>query len=167
MQNSRNFYINGQWVAPKEGRDFDVIDPSNEEVYATISMGGQADTDAAVAAAKAAFPTWRHTSKAERLELMESILDVYMRRSDEMGAAISQEMGAPIDMAKVQQSGTGSSHLNAFITAFNNLVSVMRNHDMDLVARDEDVLYAFNKALPSAWNLQKEVSSANSHGGLK
>ena len=55
MQNSRNFYINGQWVAPKEGRDFDVIDPSNEEVYATISMGGQADTDAAVAAAKAAF----------------------------------------------------------------------------------------------------------------
>ena len=120
MQNSRNFYINGQWVAPKEGRDFDVIDPSNEEVYATISMGGQADTDAAVAAAKAAFPTWRQTSKAERLELMESILEVYMRRSDEMGAAISQEMGAPIDMAKVQQSGTGSSHLNAFIKAFKD-----------------------------------------------
>ena len=111
-----------QWTVgcAKEGRDFDVIDPSNEEVYATISMGGQADTDAAVAAAKAAFPTWRQTSKAERLELMESILDVYMRRSDEMGAAISQEMGAPIDMAKVQQSGTGSSHLNAFIKAFKD-----------------------------------------------
>ena len=40
----------------------------------------------------------------------------------------------------------------------------MHNHDMGLVARDEDVLYAFNKALPSAWNLQKEVSSAASHG---
>ena len=120
MQNAKNFYINGQWVAPKEGRDFAVIDPSNEEVYATISMGGQADTDAAVAAAKAAFSSWRHSSKAERLELMQSILDVYMRRSDEMGATISQEMGAPIDMAKVQQSGTGSSHLNAFIRAFKD-----------------------------------------------
>ena len=51
----------------------------------------------------------------------------------------------------------------AFITTFNNQVRVMRNHDMGLVARDEDVLFAFNKALPSAWNLQKEVSSAAFH----
>ena len=53
--------------------------------------------------------------------------------------------------------------MDAFITGFNNHVRVMRNHDMGLVARDEDVLFAFNKALPSAWNLQKEVSSAASH----
>ena len=54
--------------------------------------------------------------------------------------------------------------MDAFVTAFNNQVRVMRNHDMGLVARDEDVLFAFNKALPSAWNIQKEVSSAASHG---
>ncbi len=115
MENARNFYINGNWVAPLEGRDFDVINPSTEEAAATISLGGQADTDAAVAAAKAAFPKWRLSSKAERLELLESILDIYTRRSDEIGAAISMEMGAPIDMSKTQQSGTGSFHLNAFI----------------------------------------------------
>jgi aldehyde dehydrogenase (NAD+) len=117
MQNTQNFYINGQWVAPLDGRDFPVIDPSTEEAIATISLGGKADTDAAVAAAKAAFSTWSMSSKAERLELMQSILDVYMRRSDDMAAAISSEMGAPIDMAKAQQSGTGSYHLNAFIEA--------------------------------------------------
>ena len=115
MENARNFYIDGKWVSPKAGRDFDVIDPSTEEAAAVISLGGQADTDAAVAAAKAAFPKWRLSSKAERLELMESILAVYMRRSDEMGAVISTEMGAPIEMSKVQQSGTGSFHLKAFI----------------------------------------------------
>ncbi len=76
MENARNFYIDGKWVAPIEGRDFDVIDPSTEEATATISLGGQADTDAAVAAAKAAFPTWRLSSKAERIDLLESILDV-------------------------------------------------------------------------------------------
>jgi aldehyde dehydrogenase (NAD+) len=38
-----------------------------------------------------------------------SILDVYMRRSDEMGEAISREMGAPVK-CQVQQSGTGSFH---------------------------------------------------------
>ncbi len=118
MQDARNFYINGQWVAPLAGTDFAVIDPSTEEAYATISLGGAADTEAAVAAAKAAFPTWRKSSKAERLELMESILEVYTRRSDEMGETISREMGAPIDMSKVQQSGTGSFHQKAFIEAF-------------------------------------------------
>ena len=120
MDNAGNFYIDGQWVAPVAGRDFAVIDPSTEESVATISLGGQADTDAAVAAAKAAFPKWQMSSKAERLELMQSILDIYMRRSDEMGAAISQEMGAPIDMSKVQQSGTGSFHLKAFIAALKD-----------------------------------------------
>ena len=120
MENSRNFYINGMWTAPMAGHDFDVVDPSNEEVADTIVLGGQADTDAAVAAAKAAFPKWRLSSKAERLELMQSILDVYMRRSDEMGAVISTEMGAPIDMSKVSQSGTGSFHLKAFIASLKD-----------------------------------------------
>ncbi|SHJ12780.1 aldehyde dehydrogenase (NAD+) [Shimia gijangensis] len=117
MQDARKFYINGQWVNPLQGQDFPVIDPSTEESIATISLGGQSDTDAAVAAAKAAFPSWRKSSKAERLELMENILDIYMKRSDEMGAVISSEMGAPIDMSKMQQSGTGSFHLKAFIDA--------------------------------------------------
>lgn len=117
MQNAANFYINGSWVAPQDGSDFPVIDPSTEEATATISLGGAADTEAAVAAAKAAFPKWRASSKAERLELMESILDVYNRRSDELAAEISREMGAPIDMARTQQSGTGSYHLQAFIDA--------------------------------------------------
>jgi len=117
MNNARNFYINGAWVAPQAGSAFDVIDPSTEEAVTQISLGGQADTDAAVAAAKTAFPKWRLSSKAERLDLMGNILDVYMKRSDEMAAAISSEMGAPIDMSKTQQSGTGSYHLNAFIEA--------------------------------------------------
>ena len=120
MENSRNFYINGMWTAPMAGHDFDVVDPSTEEVADTIVLGGQTDTDAAVAAAKAAFPKWRLSSKAERLELMQSILDVYMRRSDEMGAVISTEMGAPIDMSKVSQSGTGSFHLKAFIASLKD-----------------------------------------------
>ena len=120
MENSRNFYINGMWTAPMAGHDFDVVDPSTEEVVDTIVLGGQADTDVAVGAAKAAFPKWRLSSKAERLELMQSILDAYMRRSDEMGAVISTEMGAPIDMSKVSQSGTGSFHLKAFIASLKD-----------------------------------------------
>ena len=151
MENAQNFYINGAWVKPVEGRDFAVIDPSTEEQTATISLGGKADTDAAVAAAKAAFPKWRLSSKAERLELLESIQAVYTRRSDEMAAAISREMGAPIDMARVQQSGAGSGHLGAFINALKGF-----DFERSLREGEEDTRIIYEPigvcALITPWN---------------
>ena len=117
MKDMRKFYINGEWVDPINGTDFPVINPSTEEAYATISLGGKEDAEAAIAAARAAFPSWSKSSKAERIELMETILDVYMKHSDEMGEVISEEMGAPLSMSKTSQSGTGSFHIQAFIDA--------------------------------------------------
>lgn len=115
--NTRKFYINGEWVDPISGTDLDVINPSTEDVCATISLGSEADTNAAVAAAKQAFDTWSLSTKAERLSLMKRILDIYIARSDAMGETISREMGAPIDMALTAQSGSGSYHIQAFIHA--------------------------------------------------
>ncbi len=107
MLEKREFYIDGAWVSPKSARDFQVVNPSTEEVCAVISLGGQADTDAAVTAANRAFTSWGHSSKAERLEALETLLSVYTARQDEMGAAISMEMGAPIDMAISSQADPG------------------------------------------------------------
>jgi aldehyde dehydrogenase (NAD+) len=120
MIEKRQFYINGQWVNPATAHDFDVIDPSTEDVVGVISLGGQADTDAAVAAAKAAFPSWSQTSKAERLELLEKLLEVYKARQADMAEAISLEMGAPQKLARNQQVGAGTWHLQGFINAFKD-----------------------------------------------
>ncbi|WP_025898382.1 aldehyde dehydrogenase family protein [Sneathiella glossodoripedis] len=117
MLDKRNFYINGKWVAPSSPNDFDVINPSTEEVCAVISLGGQADTDAAVAAAKAAFIPWSEKPQEERTALIEKFADIYDARSAEMGEAISTEMGAPISMAKSAQAGSGSFHIRNFIRA--------------------------------------------------
>ncbi len=117
MLDKRQFYINGQWVNPAVQNDLEVINPSNEEPYAVISLGGQADTDAAVAAARAAFPAWSQTSKKERLELLKKLLEAYNARAEEMAQAMSQEMGAPIDWARSAQVGAGSWHLQGFIEA--------------------------------------------------
>lgn len=113
----RNFYINGEWVAPARPNDFDVINPSTEEVCAVISLGSEEDTDAAVAAARAAFPSWSQTSKEERIALLAKLAEVYEARRDEMADAISLEMGAPKDLAHTAQVGAGISHLKAFIRA--------------------------------------------------
>jgi aldehyde dehydrogenase (NAD+) len=120
MLDKRDFYINGQWISPAEANDFDVVNPSDEQVCAIISLGKEADTNAAVAAANVAFDGWSQTPASERLALVERLADIYEARSAEMGQAISQEMGAPIDMANAAQAGAGSWHIRNFITAFKN-----------------------------------------------
>jgi aldehyde dehydrogenase (NAD+) len=115
MIDTKKFYINGAWVSPLSGSELDVIDPSTEKVCAVISIGDQADTDSAVAAAKTAFDSWSQTSKEYRLGLLNKFLDIYQSRSEEMGQAISQEMGAPIDMALTSQAGSGSGHTKGLI----------------------------------------------------
>ena len=117
MPKHTDFYINGQWVAPIRPRDLPVIDPSTEEVCATISLGEPEDTDAAVAAANAAFEGWATTDPAERIAAVERLLEVYKARAEDMAQAISHEMGAPIDLARAQQVGAGSWNMEGFLRA--------------------------------------------------
>ena len=117
--NTQEFYINGQWVAPNSAATMDVINPSTEEVCATIAIGNQADTDAAVAAAKAAFPGWSQTDKADRVALLQKFRDIYVSRAEDMAQAISTEMGAPQQLARVQQIGAGTWHIDGFLKAFD------------------------------------------------
>ena len=115
MKDKKKFYINGEWVSPHEANDFTVIDPSNEKPYVTISLGSAKDTNSAVKAAKNAFKTWKETSKEERLVLLEKLLKIYNKRSDEMTLAISTELGAPLDWASSTQMASGAWHIEDFI----------------------------------------------------
>lgn len=117
MIEKRDFYINGQWVSPAVANDFEVIDPSTEEPCAIVSLGGEADTNAAVAAAKAALPGWMATPVEDRIALVEKLAEIYTTRGEDMAQAMSAEMGAPIDMARTQQIGAGSYHLKNFVRA--------------------------------------------------
>ncbi|MHA6263007.1 aldehyde dehydrogenase family protein [Arenibacterium sp. CAU 1754] len=117
MIEKREFYINGKWVAPAQANDHQVIDPSTEEPCAVISLGSEADTNAAVAAAKAALPGWMATPKDERIALVEKLIDIYMTRGEDLAQAMTSEMGAPIDMARTQQVGAGVYHLKNFVRA--------------------------------------------------
>ena len=120
MFNKKNFFINGKWTKPSKPNDFEVINPSNEEPFAVISLGSKEDTDAAVNAAKAAFAKWKETSKDERIKLLEKLLSVYKKRFNEMAEAISIEMGAPMDWASDPQTASGQSHLEDFILRLKN-----------------------------------------------
>ncbi|TGR64737.1 aldehyde dehydrogenase family protein [bacterium M00.F.Ca.ET.194.01.1.1] len=117
MIEKKKFYINGEWVSPLTARDLEVIDPSNEEPCAIISIGEAADTDVAVAAALDAFESWSRTTPETRIALVERLLDIYKARANEMAEAISTEMGAPIDLALKEHVGAGTWHMTNFLTA--------------------------------------------------
>ena len=131
MIEKRQFYINGAWVNPATARDMDVIDPSTEETCAVISLGDQADTDAAVAAAKTAFPSWAATSMEERIERLKALAKVYKDRRDEMAEAIRMEMGAPIDLASNNQWGAGAWHMAGFLDALSDFEFEAPYKDVD------------------------------------
>lgn len=117
MIEKRQFYINGAWVDPAAPRDMDVIDPATEDTCAVISLGDQADTDAAVAAAKTAFPGWAALEMSERIALLKNLSKIYKERRDDMAEAMRLEMGAPVDLATNGQWGAGAWHMAGFLEA--------------------------------------------------
>jgi aldehyde dehydrogenase (NAD+) len=111
MRDCRQFYIEGKWVNPTESRDWEVINPSNEEPIATISLGSAADVDKAVAAAKKAFESYSQTAVAERVALLQRVIEVYKAKSEEMAETISLEMGCPLSLSRAAQVAAGLGHL--------------------------------------------------------
>ncbi|MBS1104909.1 MAG: aldehyde dehydrogenase family protein [Deltaproteobacteria bacterium] len=135
MQERLQFYIDGRWVDPVKPAALDVIDPSTEEVIGRISLGSAEDVDRAARAARAAFASYSQTTKEERLALLQKIVAVYMTRYEELARTISQEMGAPLWLAKAAQAATGVGHLNQTIAVLKDY-AFQEQHGTTLIARE-------------------------------
>jgi aldehyde dehydrogenase (NAD+) len=120
MKDYKKFYVNGEWVNPGRGKDWEVINPATEQAVATISLGSEADVANAVAAAKRAFPSYSETSVEERLKLLRRIVEVYQAHRDEMAAAITLEMGAPVTLSRKAQVPAGLAHLSEAAKVLEN-----------------------------------------------
>ena len=90
MIDKRKFYINGTWVDPIAKNDFEVINPSNEQSYAVISLGSKKEVDLAVNAAKKALVTWSQINKEEKINLLEKLLKIYKSRWNEITQTMSE-----------------------------------------------------------------------------
>ncbi|MCW8879379.1 MAG: aldehyde dehydrogenase family protein [Kangiellaceae bacterium] len=120
MRNYTQFYINGEWVTPHSDIKLSVINPANEQICAEISLGDKDDVNLAVTAAKNAFASFGHSSRQERADLLESIIAEYKNRYNDIAEAISEEMGAPANLAIKAQTGAGLGHLKTALAVLNN-----------------------------------------------
>ena len=120
MVNRMQFYIDGAWVDPAVKKSTPVVNPATEEAMYEVALGSKADVDKAVAAAKRAFATYSQTSREERVALLSKIIEIYKGRMKEIGAAVSDEMGAPLPMAEKLQAGAGLGHLMSTLDVLKN-----------------------------------------------
>ena len=126
MTDHLQFFIDGVWVDPVEPLSIEVIDPATDTAIGRVSLGGAADVDRAVAAARAAFGAWSATAVDERLAALDRISACYQERLGDLAETISAEMGAPITLSSKAQAPAGLAHVA-------NTVGALR--DLDLVER--------------------------------
>jgi len=145
--NMTKFYINGAWVDPISTNRMGVENPATEEIVAEVALGNQADADAAIMAARAAFDAWTVTPLADRIALVQRILDEYNARYEDFAQVMSTEMGAPIEWARGAQAWAGQVHIESTIKAAKEMQWEYMRGDTRIVHEGVGVC-----ALITPWN---------------
>jgi aldehyde dehydrogenase (NAD+) len=89
-------FINGEWQAPAAGEYFETLDPSNGEKLASVAQGSPADVDAAVRAARAAFPKWRALTPHVRARYLYALARLVQKHSRLLAVLETMDNGKPI-----------------------------------------------------------------------
>ena len=106
-------YIDGAFVAPHGTDTFDVINPTTEQIIATVTLADAVDTQRAVAAANRAQPAFARTTKSERIAMLTRLHAAVLARTDALRDATIEEYGAPVSRAAWISHFSAQSFLDA------------------------------------------------------
>ncbi|MFW7268930.1 NAD-dependent succinate-semialdehyde dehydrogenase [Gluconacetobacter sp. Hr-1-5] len=102
-------FIDGQWIAARDGRFIDVVNPATEQVIGRVAHAGQPDLAAAVAAAERGFAVWSGMSVFERYRIMRQAATLLRARVDEVATVLTQEQGKPLAEARTELLGAADT----------------------------------------------------------
>lgn len=93
-------YINGEWVDALDGSTFDVSNPANGEILATLPNPGAHEARNAIIAANNALPKWRAKTAKERAAILRRWFDLIIDNADDLAQLMTAEQGKPLAEAK-------------------------------------------------------------------
>ena len=96
----KQLFINNEWVKPASGQTFETLNPATGQVLAEVALAGEGDVDAAVAAAKAAFPAWSQTLAGERGRLLYKLANLIDQHADTLAELETLDNGKPLRVAR-------------------------------------------------------------------
>ncbi len=116
-------YIGGQLVPPTSGQYLDSFEPATGQPFAHVPASDTADVEAAVAAARTAFPGWAATPAPERGRLLVRIAELIERDLDRLAHAESQDNGKPVAVARQVDIPRAAANLRFFGTAIEHFAT--------------------------------------------
>lgn len=122
-------YINGELVAPVEGKYLDNYNPSKGEVYSQIPNSQANDVEKAVKAASEAFPEWSKTPKNERSKILVRLANLIDENLEELAKAEAMDNGKPYSLATRVDIPRASANIRFFATAI--LHNTSESHHME------------------------------------
>lgn len=111
------FYIGGEWLPAIGTERVEVRNPATGDIIGTAAMGNEADADRAVAAARAAFATWQHSTIEERLALLRRMRACFEDAAADIAAHLVREVG----LIGLVAGGQGMMSLSHFDTMLDLL----------------------------------------------
>ena len=116
----QKMFVDGEFVDALSGETMEVLNPATGEVIAEVPRAAEEDVDRAVAAAEAAWETWREKTPKDRMELLLGLADVIDENAEELARLESLNVGKPWWVA-VDEPGMMSDNLRFFAGAARNL----------------------------------------------
>ncbi|USX14319.1 aldehyde dehydrogenase family protein [Oxalobacteraceae bacterium OTU3CAMAD1] len=163
MRNIEHIYINGQFVTPHGTEMADLVDPTTGQLTGQVRLGDVEDTRLAIAAAKAAFPAFSRTTKAERGAYLQKLHDAVAARADDAARALVEEYGGPL------KTSVGRSRYTAKM--FLDVKKVMEDHDFvktvgvsKVMLEPVGVVGIITPWNSSAWFIANKVATAIAAG---
>ena len=139
LQKQYGLFIDGEFVPASDGGTFEAHNPANGEVLAACAEATKEDVDKAVAAARRALASWRHTSPIERQNYLLKIADIIDENAEHLALVETLDNGKPIRETSAVDIPMGSDHFRYFagcIRAQEGTATMLDDNTMSLVIHE-------------------------------
>jgi len=132
MERLKNF-INGEYVAPAEGKYMDKISPLTGEKIYELPDSSEVDVVQAVKAAQAAFEDWSRMPAADRSRLLTRVADIIESRRDELAMMETQDVGKTLELSKSLDMFRASENFRFFASAIRHKKEMATDMDGEAI----------------------------------
>lgn len=117
------FFIDGEWVNPRAGRTYRVLEAATGAALGTAALGAEADVDAAVRAARQAIDhgPWGRATASERALVLRRFADALAARAADTAGLVTRENGMPIQFSQQVNGGVPAVLLRVYADLIEQL----------------------------------------------
>lgn len=161
IKDKYDLFIDGQFTKPKSGKYFNTINPANEKVLSRVAHAGKQDVDAAVKAAKKAFPLWQKIGGRERAKYIYRIARLIQERAREFSVIESLDGGKAIRESRDVDIPLAANHFFYYAGWADKLEYAFPNRKIEAYGVAGQIIPWNFPLLMAAWKIAPALATGN------